>query len=41
MGGGGNNLDFWGRVGIAVLIERAVPFLVMLAIAAALYMVWA
>ncbi len=41
MGGGGNNTDFWGRLVAAALFERVVPFLVMLAIAAALYMVWA
>lgn len=41
MGGGGNNPDFWARVSFAVLFERIVPFLVMLAIAAALYAVWA
>lgn len=40
MGGGGNNTGFWGRLGAAVLVERVVPFLVILAIAAALYMVW-
>jgi hypothetical protein len=44
MGGGGNNPDFWGRIGaygLVYLFERSVPYLVMLAIAAAIYMVWA
>jgi len=40
MGGGGNNPDFWARIGKAIGRE-AVVYAVMLAIALALYMVWA
>lgn len=40
MGGGGNNPDFWGGV-LKAAGREAVVYAVMLAIALALYMVWA
>lgn len=37
MGGGGNNLDFWGRLGIAVVVQTAWPYAL---IASAGLLIW-
>lgn len=39
MGGGGNNLDFWGRI-LREAWAWTAPFVVMLILALGLWMVW-
>lgn len=34
MGGGGNNPDFWGRIGIAAVLRVATPCLILAAVLA-------
>lgn len=41
MGGGGNNLDFWGQVAWAVIGRRLAICAAVIGIAAGIYWMWA